>query len=158
MNGHVSKPIDPELLYQKLNDMLSPRVAVKPSQVTTSSNKTLVPVDKINQQKAIKLLRGDEKLYWELVGDFIEMEAQIAELDQAIEVKNHQVIFRILHSYRTSLSYVGAYELSEFAVTLERQIKEKQQNVDTTLIQQLREFAAKTQSVTQYFRLTTGKS
>jgi CheY-like chemotaxis protein/anti-sigma regulatory factor (Ser/Thr protein kinase) len=157
MNGHISKPIDAELLYQQLNNLLSQRGAVTPSQVITSPNMALIAEDEINQEKAIQLLRSDEELYWDLVGDFIKMENQIAELNQAIEVKNHQVIFRILHSYRTSLSYVGAYKLSEFAVTLERQIKEKQQNVDPTLIQELREFSAKTQSVTQYLRLATDK-
>ncbi|MCF2949848.1 response regulator [Paraglaciecola aquimarina] len=154
MNGHISKPIYAEHLYQELNRLLPSEIEKISEKSSQTPDQNFAVYDEIAQDKAIQLLRDDETLYWELVTDFIQMENQITELNNAIKQQDFEALFRILHTYRTSLSYIGAYKQSNIAATLEQNIKENKPNLDADLIQQLIAFATKTKVITEHFRFT----
>jgi len=127
MNAHVSKPIDPNLLYQTIQKLLEEyattevtqdsalNIELDPSQLKES----LVSIDK---PRAVKVLLNDENVYRELVGDFISMynDNQIPDAIESLE--DLSSIKELVHTIRPPLTYIGLYKLANFVDVLEKEL------------------------------------
>ncbi|MDP5133355.1 MAG: response regulator [Paraglaciecola sp.] len=125
MNAHVIKPLDPDYLYRVLHKVLAPRNVVQALALTAGDGGHLIyeSLTNIDTASAMHQLRVDEKTYWELVGDFINLEEQLIELQQALDENDSDKISSILHVYGPALSYIGAYGLAELAVQIQAALK-----------------------------------
>ncbi|WP_191321672.1 response regulator [Colwellia sp. C1TZA3] len=131
MNLHLTKPIDPELLYQTLRQYLVKPDATlqhKPAssaQLSDSQQKlakfrqtTILSVD-----DALKNLQGKESLYTELIDDFcLNYQVLAPAMVQFYNLKQTEVLYRSAHSLKSTAQYIGAYELAASANALENEI------------------------------------
>ena len=144
MNAHLSKPIEPDLLFSTLNNYLTPDVkkknalknnnesvdkrVVESAQVGTQIDaaqqtwlEALNTTPQINVDDAIFKLKGKTKLYEGLVKDFVKANRDIEDkVAQVIADKNDEELYRIVHSLKSSAAYIGAESLSQQANSLEQ--------------------------------------
>jgi len=127
MNGHITKPIDPEILFSELAKYLtaSSVIDVEPTKIRieegdesillTLKRDTLLRVD-----EAISRLQGKHKLFLNLVSDFYNENYRTPKLLQEFNTnKDWDSLFRLAHSLKASANYIGAYSLSSAAKDLE---------------------------------------
>jgi two-component system, sensor histidine kinase and response regulator len=128
MNAHITKPLDPDYLYQVLDEVLSLQDAALPLSSTTDEvvSAKLKSLTMVDTATAMRQLRVDEKGYRELVSDFIKLEDKLTELRQALKQNEKDEVRRIIHFYSPALSYIGAFGLAELAVQIELTLKDMQ--------------------------------
>jgi HPt (histidine-containing phosphotransfer) domain-containing protein len=142
MNAHITKPIDPDILFSELSKYLtaSSVIDVEPtkiriekgdeSKLLTLKKDTLLSVD-----KAISKLQGKHKLYLNLVKDFYNENHRTPKLLQEYNTnKDWDSLFLLAHSLKSSASYIGAYSLSSAAKALESAKDTVKENENETLI------------------------
>lgn len=129
MNAHVSKPIDPNLLYQAIQKTyqtpdsmpLLPNNNVNTNLPLSNFYESLIIIDR---SKAINALLNDEAAYQDLVDDFISM-YQLNEIpDKVDSLENLSLTQQVVHAIKPALSYIGVYNLAEFALDLEQELKQ----------------------------------
>ena len=151
MNHHLTKPINPELLYQTLSQYIkkfnTKKQKTLPAEATVSLNKkaedksslkaTLQSVaesSSLEVRSAVAKLQGKENLYLELVQDFtLKYQKLPQQLMQSYKDNAHDVLNREVHSLKATAQYIGAYELSKQAKNLELEIQKKSGLVEVSL-------------------------
>jgi CheY-like chemotaxis protein/nitrogen-specific signal transduction histidine kinase/HPt (histidine-containing phosphotransfer) domain-containing protein len=133
MNQHLTKPIEPELLYQTLSQYLQqPELAHVRSVEKHQEPKDTIIRKKLEQLRlntslsvddAIKKIQGKQALYTELVHDFWTKYQSLAyEMSNDYKNQNIESLYRSAHSLKSTAQYIGAYELSASASALESEI------------------------------------
>ncbi|WP_085300093.1 ATP-binding hybrid sensor histidine kinase/response regulator [Cognaticolwellia mytili] len=131
MDHHLTKPIEPELLYRTLNQYL-----VKPNNNTVNEiepssqkNETKAILAKLRQQtilsvdEAIKKIQGKETLYAELIFDFwAKYQSLSKEMNDFYQAGENENLYRSAHSLKSTAQYIGAYELAASAAALENEL------------------------------------
>lgn len=139
MNGHITKPIELEILFAELAKYLTPK-KIRIPQVSqknniednrSSADQALIQVlrnsAKLDVDKAIKKLQGKRQFYLELVDDFYKTNKKTAtSLQTSFDEGNWDNLFRLAHTLKSSASYIGAYTLSKVSNDLEVAVKNKQ--------------------------------
>ena len=134
MNQHLTKPIEPELLYQTLckflteNQKVSPvkgepdialKQAIEEKQILVLKNNSSLEVD-----NAIDKVQGKTSLYLQLVRDFwSKYQSLSSEMSAYYKQEQREELYRAAHSLKSTAQYIGAYELSKSAQALETAIK-----------------------------------
>ena len=125
MNAHVTKPLEPDYLYQVLQDVLYSQNTLPVSQLPEPACKTGDDgLGMIDTEAAMRQLRVDETTYQELVGDFINLETKLDELQQALSQNDIDTVRKIIHFYSPALSYIGAGALARRAWQIEESLKD----------------------------------
>jgi CheY-like chemotaxis protein len=138
MNGHVTKPIDPEQLFSTLLKWIKPRQEL-PEAITGSERagqdaadsasavaKDSFPVSLagFDFEDGLKRLRGNEKLYTKLLRNFAAKYAGMAaDIDQAIESLDFEQAHGMVHSLKGMAGNLAAVELQSAAIGLEKLVK-----------------------------------
>ncbi len=110
MDEYVSKPISSQRLEEAIAT-LCPRRKTRPqSSATRTSNEPATPATAIawDTSKTLERLGGDEKLFHEVIGIFLEEVPQhMAGLEQAIAQGNAKAVEEISHKLKGELGYLG---------------------------------------------------
>ena len=149
MNNHITKPIDPPVLYATLNQYLpSPTYPVQvaaesdnnntssnsDSQIThtesltyldrTSVSKALIQlrqVSGLNVDSALDRLQGKQQLYIELLQDFyLKYRQDDAKLSLSSSLPEESI--RQAHTLKSSANYIGAQQISKIAGQIEERL------------------------------------
>ena len=138
MDGHVTKPIDPDQLFSTLLKWIKPRQVSpeaktgtgSPRQDSTDSASAVVkdsfPVRLAGFDLAdgLKRLQGNEKLYTKLLKNFAAKYAGMtADIDRAIESFDFEQAHGIVHSLKGMAGNLAAVELQSTAIGLEKLVK-----------------------------------
>jgi len=124
MDEYVSKPINSEALKRALAIVL-PRLddaVTQTSLATTAVNEHAKPAGAVtwDRGKTLERLGGDEKLFHEVIGIFLEEVPQhMACLKQAIVQQNAKAIEEVSHKLKGELGYLGIAEVSQIVRELE---------------------------------------
>jgi CheY-like chemotaxis protein/HPt (histidine-containing phosphotransfer) domain-containing protein len=124
MDEYVSKPIHSEALKKALAIVLPGRDdAVTQSSLTrTAVNKHATQAGAVawDRGKTLERLGGDEKLFHEVIGIFLEEVPQhMASLKQAIVQQDAKATEEISHKLKGELGYLGIAEVSQMVRELE---------------------------------------
>ena len=124
MDEYVSKPINSEELQRALAIALLGRedAVIQTSLTTTAVNEHATPASAVtwDRGKTLERLGGDEKLFHEVIGIFLEEVPQhMASLKQAIVQQNAKAIEEISHKLKGELGYLGIAEVSQIVRELE---------------------------------------
>jgi len=111
-NGYVAKPIDFNALFEQINQLI-----IKPKKKTASSSKT-------SHQKQFQVLFEQEAI---LIRD---------ALDQAFIKQDTQVMLKLAHKHKSSMSMLGYTQVVELLSELELQCKQDDA-VSETLYKQI---------------------
>jgi CheY-like chemotaxis protein len=138
MDGHVTKPIDPDQLFSTLMKWIKPRQG-PPEAITGSERagqdaadsasavvKDSFPVSLAGFDLAdgLKRLQGNEKLYTKLLKNFAAKYAGMAaDIDRAIEAVDFEQAHGMVHSLKGMAGNLAAVELQSAAIGLEKLVK-----------------------------------
>ncbi len=137
MNGHVTKPIDPDQLFSTLQKWikpsekrvqdLQPEVPVEQSE----SDKTVPAEDELPESLSgfdladgIKRLQGNKKLYRKLLLSFAtDYNAVANEIRQALDAADFDQAHSLVHNLKGLAGNLAATELQAAAMNLEKLVK-----------------------------------
>lgn len=131
MNQHLTKPIEPEILYNTLSKYLGLQnnVLVADTSGSTQSNHIQQKLTQLREQtdlsvdQAIKKIQGKEALYTELLYDFwLKYQNLAQEMEQHYKLGQKEELYRTAHSLKSTAQYIGADDLATSARALEKEI------------------------------------
>jgi two-component system sensor histidine kinase/response regulator len=140
MNGHVTKPIDPDQLFAALQKWIPPaeqRAATRQPQVSdaekaATEDKTGLGAEQklpdllpgFDLAEGLKRLRGNQQLYRKLLLDFGAKYTQAAaEIRQALDAKDWKQAHSLIHNLKGLAGNLAATELQASAVEMEKLVK-----------------------------------
>ena len=142
MNQHLTKPIEPELLYKTLSQYLGKANKTLNNKPTSAepSSEIKRKLAKLRQEtglavdEAVKRIQGKEGLYTELIHDFwLKYQSLSEEMQQFSKSGQTELLYRSAHSLKSTAQYIGAYELATSASDLENEIHHQGLHVELKL-------------------------
>ncbi len=137
MNGHVTKPIDPEQLFSTLQKWIKPcekRTQVEASEAPVKqaeSGKAALAEDELPEflsgfdlADGLKRLQGNKKLYRKLLLSFATDYNEVAnKIRRALDAEDFDQAHSLVHNLKGLAGNLAATELQASAVNLEKLVK-----------------------------------
>jgi CheY-like chemotaxis protein len=115
MDGYVSKPLDPNMLFAAVETVEKPAPDAAPPAV--------------DQDALLQRLFGDEALVADVIGLFVaDCPARLAEIKAAVDAKDGEAIRTAAHAFKGAAGNLSAAGLFDAAATLERLGAERRLN------------------------------
>jgi len=145
MNDHVSKPIDPDVLFSTMMRWAKPRPRLEVEfqanplhtgtrQAKTTDETSLPEIAGINLADGLRRLAGNRRLYRDLLGQFVAKESgAAAQISAALESGDLKLAERIAHTVKGTAGNLGITEVQSEAQKLEKAIREGQDSVAALL-------------------------
>ncbi|MGC1477019.1 MAG: response regulator [Terriglobales bacterium] len=145
MNDHVSKPIDPDVLFSTLIRWAKPkpRPGVEPkatpidtrtTPAKTADDVILPEILGVNLADGLRRLAGNRRLYRDLLGQFVAKEGSAAaRIAAALESGDFKLAERIAHTVKGIAGNLGITEVQSEAQKLEKAIREGKDSVAALL-------------------------
>jgi CheY-like chemotaxis protein/HPt (histidine-containing phosphotransfer) domain-containing protein len=138
MNGHVTKPIDPDQLFAALQEWIKPDAGwaavqaspvpdVRPESVQATMDAEKLPESLPGFDLAAGLTRlgGNKKLYRKLLLDFgAKYTGVAAEIGEALEAKDLNQAHSLVHNLKGLAGNLEASELQSAAIEMEKLVKD----------------------------------
>jgi len=135
MNEHVSKPIEPDVLYStiqrrcsdKLQSLMLNEQFVKPVTRVNSAAKahsySIYDIELLDAKNGLMRVAGNEVLYHRLLSQLVDKEYDFCKrLDIALEKKDYRHAKRLVHTLKGTSGNLGATRLSDISARLELQL------------------------------------
>jgi HPt (histidine-containing phosphotransfer) domain-containing protein len=167
MNGHVTKPIDPEQLFSMLLKWIEPR-EISPDAdpavdgVNRQATESALDMGKdsfpagltgFDLVDGLKRLQGNEKLYTKLLVNFAAKYAGMAgDIRQAIDSADFDQTHGLVHSLKGMAGNLAATELLTAAIGLEKLVKHTEGENFPETDELNRKFAGLDESLNQAIR------
>jgi PAS domain S-box-containing protein len=146
MNGHVTKPIDPDQLLSTLQKWIKPseeRVQVQQSEISVEQPESdnAFPTDKelpeslsgFDLVDGLKRLQGNQKLYRKLLLSFATDYNSVAnEIQQALDAEDFDQAHSLIHNLKGLAGNLAATKLQAAAVNLENIVKGVEKKISST--------------------------
>ena len=140
MNGHVTKPIDPEQLFAELQKWIRPRekravdrqqdVAAEPSAPKLSQDDLPEALPGFDLKVGLRRLMGNKRLYRKLLLDFGSKYTGIAgEIRHALDAGDFEKTHSLVHNLKGLAGNLAATELQAATVEMEKCIKGGQKKI-----------------------------
>ena len=140
MNGHVTKPIDPEQMFAALQKWIQPVDKPTPDhkQDVSAAKETVTPeplevreetefpdsLPGFNLAEGLQRLQGNQKLYRKLLMDFGANYTEVAaEIREALVKKDFKQTHSLVHNLKGLAGNLAASELQAAAIDIEKLIK-----------------------------------
>ncbi len=125
MDAHITKPIQPEHLFQVLTKFVKP--SERPA-LTSNTVKSDPPpldcvssIDGINVTEGINRINGNTKVYFKILKDFfVRYRSSRQSIQSLVEEKSYSEIAAIAHTLKGSGGNIGAERLYSTSATLEK--------------------------------------
>ncbi len=128
MSACIAKPIDPEILYQVLGEVLS-RDGVR---ITTPEVADLADGDRefalpgITAAGALRRINNNRVLYRQLLGEFVrENQNVIADINSYLQAGEIGKVILIVHTLKSVAGNLGALALQDAAQAIERSLRQE---------------------------------
>jgi two-component system, sensor histidine kinase and response regulator len=127
MNDHVSKPIEPELLYQALarvrpGSQQAPSPMLKVVRAATTAN-DFPKVPGVDTVAGLKRVAGNGTLYRDLLGKFVAGQSGAPEaIRAALDAGDRELAERLAHTLKAVAGNIGAKSVQDAAADVERAI------------------------------------
>jgi HPt (histidine-containing phosphotransfer) domain-containing protein len=135
MNDHVSKPIDPALLFATLQRFHTPRPVApsqRPSDAALRSGRSaaadddLPSVDGLDTRDGLSRVAGNRKLYLKLLRQFVEQQGTApADIKEALANNDTSTAERLAHTVKGVCGNLGVRDVQQAAAKLEKSIAAK---------------------------------
>jgi PAS domain S-box-containing protein len=135
MNGHVTKPIDPDQLFAELMKWITPdgkAAADLPASAVAPENRRAAETDLpdtlagFDLADGLQRLQGNRALYRKLILQFAEScRAGLGQIQKAIEGRDPGEIMQQAHSIKGSAGNLAAKDVQAAAMALEHLVKDR---------------------------------
>jgi two-component system sensor histidine kinase/response regulator len=142
MNDHVSKPIDPAMLFETVNRYYRPAQAATPSIVIpasavsqragTDGQRSAAPlpdgpaIAALDTKDGLRRVGGNHKLYAKLLRQFVDQQgASLREISEALALNDTALAERLAHTLKGVAGNIGAGPVQAAAGVLEKGIRNK---------------------------------
>jgi PAS domain S-box-containing protein len=130
MNDHVSKPIDPEMLFETLGRYYKPAPAAAPSdpsaEIRAPEPEALPAIAGLDMQDGLSRVAGNRKLYSKLLRQFAEQQGPaVAEVSAALAQGDIALAGRLAHTLKGVAGNIGAKPVQAAAGALEKLIRDR---------------------------------
>jgi len=153
MNDHITKPVDPELLFQVLGHWLKrDRQPVKHNAVFSQS---ALQIPGIDSDAGLRRVAGNQKLYVSLLRQFCQSQGDAVErIGVALAEQDFTGAGRIMHTIKGVSGNIGAVAAQEQAARLETLVRD---NESLAVLQRaLQEFDVIIATLIGYIKLIPG--
>ena len=125
MNDHISKPIDPEVMFETMSAYYAGTRGVEPHRTPMSTDGPLIPaIEGIDTDAGLKRVAGNRALYADLLRRFAaERESTPRQVTEALSQGNRELAERLAHTLRGVASNLGAVHVQQKAGELESCIR-----------------------------------
>jgi two-component system sensor histidine kinase/response regulator len=127
MRAHITKPIDPELLYRTLTQFYRPGQAtpVPGKRVGRSSSPDApLEIEGLDVEDGLKRVAGNMKLYRSLLGQFVAQQADtVSAVRAGLECHDFALVERLVHTLKGVSGNLGAKTIGRLAAELEGSLK-----------------------------------
>jgi two-component system, sensor histidine kinase and response regulator len=146
MNGHVTKPIDPDQLFSTLQKWIQPadeRTPIRQADFSAAKETVSSEPTQVHQEpglpdsllgfdlaEGLNRLQGNQKLYRKLLLDFgSKYTTAAAEIRQALDSSDFEQAHSLIHNLKGLAGNLAASELQAAAIEIEKLVKgdQKQQ-------------------------------
>ncbi len=128
MNDHITKPIDPEILYATLRKWIKPsghEIVNKKLTPKSKPDQAFPELEGINTSAGIKRMGGDQARYQKLLVMFMTNHADIiSELESAFKENDFKTTKLLAHTLKGVAGNIGADQLQVDSKSLEDTIKD----------------------------------
>jgi PAS domain S-box-containing protein len=132
MNGHISKPIEPTVLFETLSHLHRGSVSAAPFPVPTPEGVALPVVPGLDTTDGLARVAGNQKLYLKLLRQFADQQASTeADIFNALARNDTATAERLAHSLRGVAGNLGAKAVQAAAGSVEKLIREGAAKDDT---------------------------
>ena len=130
MDAHITKPIDPDLLFTEIAKWIKPNntppITNKTLAITTNETQTIPEIKGVDTNLGLKVAAGKVSLYIKMLKTFSTDQVNAVEnIKKAIEKNDFATGQLIAHTLKGTCGSIGATELQNKAEILESHLKEK---------------------------------
>lgn len=131
MNDHISKPIDPSLLYETLSRFYkqaesAQTVEIQKLPAKGKESDEIPNIEGLDTKDGLTRVAGNQKLYLKLLRQFVDQQASAPQLiAEALASKDFLTAERHAHTVKGVAGNLGAREIQQVASTLEKLINSK---------------------------------
>ena len=126
MNGHISKPIEPAVLFETLAALRRPRGSAPPFALRSAPSSTgvLPVVPGLDTADGLARVAGNQKLYLKLLRQFAEQQAEVPDqIARALAAGDRTTAERLAHTLKGVAGNLGATTVQAAAGALEKEIR-----------------------------------
>jgi HPt (histidine-containing phosphotransfer) domain-containing protein len=146
MNGHVTKPIDPDQLFATLQKWIKPsekRVQIQQPEVPVEhpeSDKAVPEEDELPESlpgfdlmAGLARLQGNKQLYRKLLVDFgTKYIGTASDIREALDANDYEQVHSLVHNLKGLAGNLEATDLQAAAVEMEKLVKGDQKETPST--------------------------
>jgi two-component system sensor histidine kinase/response regulator len=141
MNDHISKPIDPNLLFETVGHHYRPAAAAgdagagpaPPARGREEGFASLSAIDDLDPRDGLARVGGNQKLYVKLLRQFIDQQGQaVARITEALAKGDIALAERLAHTLKGVAGNIGARHVQSAAGALERSIRDRATEKDVS--------------------------
>jgi two-component system sensor histidine kinase/response regulator len=129
MRAHITKPIDPDLLYRTLTQFYRPgQAAAVPTRPVNRSPLPDAPleIDGLDVEDGLRRVAGNMKLYRSLLAQFVAQQADaVSAIRAGLEQRDFALAERLMHTLKGVAGNLGAKPISELAAELEKSLRNR---------------------------------
>jgi two-component system, sensor histidine kinase and response regulator len=120
MDDHVTKPIEPDVLFRSLQRWLQARVTA--AELPVPSTGTALPrIAGLDTEQGLRRVLGRPERYLSILQRFVDGQRHMADdLAEALAVDDLRTAERLAHTLKTVAGNIGAGDLQQAAAELER--------------------------------------
>ena len=138
MNDHVSKPIDPDLLYAAITRWIKPRRSQSsepsPTRIEAASREALPAIEGVDLADGLRRVGGNGRLYRELLVKFAAKNGETgSQISAALESGDRERAERIAHTVKGVAGNMGIKQVQFAAEKLEKAIRDGEVEVSAIL-------------------------
>ena len=131
MNDHISKPIDPDVLWRTLRRWVQSRDASPPTTSVAATSPAvpegpglLATIEGLDTVAGLRNVGGQIRLYREILGKFVSSQGDAAtSLTGFLNSDNHGDAERVAHTLKGLAGTIGAPEIQRTALGIEEAIR-----------------------------------
>jgi HPt (histidine-containing phosphotransfer) domain-containing protein len=131
MNDHISKPIDPGMLFEVVGRFYRPAGPAEPAKEISGAGSArgsdeLPLIQGLDTREGLARVAGNRKLYLKLLHQFVEQQRPaIGQITAALTAGDAKLAERIAHTLKGVAGNLGAKELHAAAGALEKRIRDR---------------------------------